>query len=435
MSSSISNNLSVASKQSLRTTFFFKQLPAEIVYKVCDDLDDKTALNFLQTYFKVHRTLNPRECAEKDSYWFDRLKERISQQVTSPYQALRYLTNDNPKERSVISNLLEDSYAEKGNFIENVFDAFQQGTLHLSSVKELSKLDCKIIGLHLYHSQAENLPFIKHLIDGGVNVNKKCSSLKLRPLHCSAILCSVKTTQFLINHGAKIRVDEDEISPIHCQWIGEEVGPELDFAKNIDLLIKNGSDIESTVHPKGYTPLMCAIKYDHLESIKILIKNGAKVNHPIPIKGGNLTAFQFALKSRFIDSKMTLILLKAGAELTFDSFEIISQNHKLSICEVEKVFFELLRWSIQFNKGKNSSKSYQEIRKTLTNRSEQLAKSESLTQQQKDLAKRVYQKLYNEIIAFESSSSSSTQSSSSSKKRGNSYLTQNQNSKKQKKHD
>ncbi|KAF5566183.1 ankyrin repeat [Fusarium napiforme] len=110
------------------------------------------------------------------------------------------------------------------------------------------------------------------LLDAGAEFKSRDSDFSRTPLHWAATRNRAKNASLLLQYGAEIEaVDESSKTPL-C--LASQDG----YAAVVEVLLKNGADIE-TLHPKyAQTPLSLASGGGYEDVVQLLLKHGAKVD-------------------------------------------------------------------------------------------------------------------------------------------------------------
>ena len=172
---------------------------------------------------------------------------------------------------------------------------------------------------------------IHMLVENGADVDLE-NEHNLRPVHCAIVSGCIETTSLLFKNGAKINKksekelddDEDITDFVDClenhKWLDSALHSiiiELQNVEMLDLLIKNGADVNS--HSGGYSVLHAAVICNSIDMVKILVKNGANLDFPCQNEAEHYgqTALHFAMEPK--DFEIARFLIKWGADVNHQS--------------------------------------------------------------------------------------------------------------------
>lgn len=128
------------------------------------------------------------------------------------------------------------------------------------------------------------------LLKNGANVNQKDNSGE------NALFWAVRridALRMLIAAGADL---ESKTDSFHWSRTVLHVAATSGLTEAVELLLEEGANV-NVQNKFGFTPLMNAVAFDHIETVKILLKHGADVN--IKNKKGK-TAFSLTAKEEII---------------------------------------------------------------------------------------------------------------------------------------
>ena len=162
----------------------------------------------------------------------------------------------------------------------------------------------------LFHNQilSGNVDSVKSFIKAGVDVNKRFNfgaSGSISPLYLAILLGYSEVSKLLIDSGADAKMDFNGWNLMHVA--ADALGNEA----IVELLIKNGLDVNAKTKFYGVTPLFFAARKGNIEATKALIKNGADVNAKHPNYGD--TPLHWAVKNQHKD--VIKLLISSGAEV------------------------------------------------------------------------------------------------------------------------
>jgi len=118
---------------------------------------------------------------------------------------------------------------------------------------------------------------IRTLVEQGVDVNSHCfMPIGMTPLTCAAQRGHYSVVEFLLQHGANIRMkDKNGHTPIFAAVRCPTGNGRPEFcAKIMELLLKSGAD-PNVADLLGDTPLMEAQKEGRMDKVRLLIQHGA----------------------------------------------------------------------------------------------------------------------------------------------------------------
>ena len=153
-----------------------------------------------------------------------------------------------------------------------------------------------------------NVDSVKSVIKAGVDVNKRFNfgaAGSISPLYLAILLGYSEVAKLLIDSGADAKMDFTGWNLMHVAADG------LGNEAIVELLIKNGLDVNAKTKFYGITPLHFAARKGNIEATKALIKNGADVNAKHPNYGD--TPLHVAVKNQHKD--VVKLLISSGADI------------------------------------------------------------------------------------------------------------------------
>lgn len=145
--------------------------------------------------------------------------------------------------------------------------------------------------LHVVSSKTGNSKILKRLCIEKKYLNKFDQNGEgYTPLHYAAQENKVKCINVLIEAGANVNIETKEgFTPLHIA-AGEG------HVKAVEALIKGKANVEAeNVFDDKATPLILAVSYENVGTVKTLLDHGAELNH-VDAKGKN--ALYYAEKSK-----------------------------------------------------------------------------------------------------------------------------------------
>jgi len=161
--------------------------------------------------------------------------------------------------------------------------------------------------------------------------------------------------KYLIDCGSDINMPGvKDKSPLHLQLYISQI---LKDGKDVELvkkLIKWGADINKVVD--GETPLIKAVKMNHLELVQFMVENGADINKKILNNDGD-TALGAAIYSKNLE--IVKYLVEHGADVNNATFRSeIPLNIAINQENKEMIKY-LIECGIDVNSNKNSNKYWE----------------------------------------------------------------------------
>ncbi len=155
--------------------------------------------------------------------------------------------------------------------------------------------------------RSDNILIAKDLIKKGADVNAP-DSIGWTPINLAAFYGRTEIAQALITAGVDVNTTDGRSAPLH-------EAAQYGHTKIVQALIEAGANVDAT-DGDGYTPLLIAVFWNNLCTVKALLKAGADVKAIVtdgPLKG--YTSLHIAARNDTEDIEIVQALLEAGADV------------------------------------------------------------------------------------------------------------------------